>query len=263
MIIKQHIKISTLHNRPRTLHIYLPSHLPKNNRLSVIYMFDGHNLFDDEEATYGTCWGLKEYFDAKKYPVMIVGIECNHEGNKRLEEFSPYSFDDPDYGEINAEGKEIMEWIVKDLKPYIDGIDYTGIAFKSDEAFSNDIIQIDQNDDKLTLIINQNLLSRIGIELDTLDDSDEGIALLESLGLDLKLQIKMPGTIISANYGDSFMQTVTLDLVDNIDSAFIVVSYVDNHVFYTFLAVAALIFAAILTLFYILYQASKRKKKTA
>ena len=121
MIIKQHIKISTLHNRPRTLHIYLPSHLPKNNRLSVIYMFDGHNLFDDEEATYGTCWGLKDYFDAKKYPVMIVGIECNHEGNKRLEEFSPYSFDDPDYGEINAEGKEIMEWIVKDLKPYIDG----------------------------------------------------------------------------------------------------------------------------------------------
>ena len=145
----------------------------------------------------------------------------------------------------------------------IDGIDYTGIAFKSDEAFSNDIVQIDQNDDKLTLIINQNLLSRIGIELDTLDDSDEGIALLESLGLDLKLQIKMPGTIISANYGDSFMQTVTLDLVDNIDSAFIVVSYVDNHVFYTFLAVAALIFAAILNLFYILYQASKKKKKTA
>ncbi len=145
----------------------------------------------------------------------------------------------------------------------IDGIDYTGIAFKSDEAFSDDIVQIDQNDDKLTLIINQNLLSRIGIELDTLDDSDEGIALLESLGLDLKLQIKMPGTIISANYGDSFMQTVTLDLVDNIDSAFIVVSYVDNHVFYIFLAIAALIFAAILTLFYILYQASKRKKKTA
>lgn len=119
MVIKEKVCISTLDSRERTIHIYIPP-VKKDKKLSVIYMFDGHNLFFDKEATYGTCWGLKEYFDKKKYPVMIVGIECNHEGNKRLEEFSPYSFNDPEYGYVNAEGKEIMEWIVKELKPYID-----------------------------------------------------------------------------------------------------------------------------------------------
>ncbi len=119
MVIKENLFIDTLEDRERTIHIYLPD-VSENTRLSVIYMFDGHNLFYDEEATYGTSWGLKDYFDHKKYPIMIVGIECNHEGNKRLEEFSPYDFYDPDFGDIHSEGKEMMEWIVSYLKPYID-----------------------------------------------------------------------------------------------------------------------------------------------
>lgn len=120
MIIKETVKIKTLKNRTRRLHIYLPDNLKEGQRLSVIYMFDGHNLFYDEDSTYGTCWGLKNFFDKKHVPVMIVGIECNHVGNKRLEEFSPYTFIDPVYGTVKAEGKEIMRWIVRDLKPYID-----------------------------------------------------------------------------------------------------------------------------------------------
>ena len=55
-------------------------------------MFDGHNLFFDSTATYGTCWGLKEYLDS--HPEAIVAApECNHEGNRRLEEYCPYDSD--------------------------------------------------------------------------------------------------------------------------------------------------------------------------
>ncbi len=119
MLKKEKINIS-IYKTKRTLHIYLPDNLKKGQRCQVIYMFDGHNLFLDEDATYGKCWGLKDYFDKRHAPVIIVGIECNHEGNQRLCEFSPYDFSDPEWGDIKASGKELTKWIVEELKPYID-----------------------------------------------------------------------------------------------------------------------------------------------
>ncbi|MCB6314258.1 alpha/beta hydrolase-fold protein, partial [Gordonibacter pamelaeae] len=36
------------------LHIYLPQDYEQGNkRYPVLYMFDGHNLFYDEDATFG------------------------------------------------------------------------------------------------------------------------------------------------------------------------------------------------------------------
>lgn len=81
-------------------------------------MFDGHNLFFDSTATYGTCWGLKEYMDAHPQAI-IVAPECNHEGNARLEEYSPYDFVWQEY-DIKGRGKAYMDWMVQELKPLID-----------------------------------------------------------------------------------------------------------------------------------------------
>lgn len=120
MIIKEQFPISIYGGAKRTLHIYVPDSLQEGQRCGVIYMYDGHNLFDDEDATYGTSWGLKEYLDETEIPVIIVGLECNHKGNKRLCEFSPYSFKDKTWGEIRASGKSLTRWIIKELKPYID-----------------------------------------------------------------------------------------------------------------------------------------------
>ena len=120
MIIKEEVEISIYDNDRRTLHIYLPDRLKKDERLGVIYMFDGHNLFLDEDATYGQSWGLKDFFDEKKATYMIVGLECNHKSNLRLCEFSPYSFYDPDWGRVDASGKELFMWMIEELKPYID-----------------------------------------------------------------------------------------------------------------------------------------------
>ena len=52
MILKENIYIEPfkLH---RTLHIYLPDDIQPDERFPVIYMFDGHNLFYDSDATYG------------------------------------------------------------------------------------------------------------------------------------------------------------------------------------------------------------------
>ncbi|MBR3347041.1 MAG: alpha/beta hydrolase, partial [Solobacterium sp.] len=51
-------------NEDRLLHIYLPDdYFDSEERYPVMYFFDGHNLFFDHYATYGTCWGMKEFLD--------------------------------------------------------------------------------------------------------------------------------------------------------------------------------------------------------
>ena len=32
-----------------------------DKRYPVLYMFDGHNVFFDSDATYGKSWGMKEF----------------------------------------------------------------------------------------------------------------------------------------------------------------------------------------------------------
>ena len=70
----------------------MPDTIYKEERLPVLYMFDGHNLFFDDVATYGKCWGIKDYLDKNDGRIIVVGIECNHNGDQRLNEFTPYDF---------------------------------------------------------------------------------------------------------------------------------------------------------------------------
>ena len=120
MIIKE-----TLYYDPagedRTVHIYLPDNYnTSTDRYPVMYFFDGHNLFNDSDATYGKSWGLKEFLDKWSKPMIVVGLECSHAGDHRLDEYCPY--DAALMGKhLHGEGRETMDWIVGTLKPYIDG----------------------------------------------------------------------------------------------------------------------------------------------
>lgn len=118
MIIKEDIYMD-IYQCERTLHIYVPNDYDKRV-CGVIYMFDGHNLFNDEDSTYGQCWGLKDFLDESDPNVIVVGLECNHDGNQRLCEFSPYSFEDDHWGIIEASGKSLAQWMVETLVPYIE-----------------------------------------------------------------------------------------------------------------------------------------------
>ena len=123
MVKKWNITIPQLSgNAKRRVYIYLPDTYRKDpqRHYPVMYMFDGHNVFFDSDATYGKSWGMKEYMQKAKKQLIIVAVECNHAGNKRLEEYSPYSFDAPELGKIRGRGATYMTWLVKTLKPYID-----------------------------------------------------------------------------------------------------------------------------------------------
>ena len=105
----------------RTIHVYLPdSYNESQEQYPVMYMFDGHNLFFDEDATYGKSWGLKDFLDNYDKKLIIVGIECNHEGHERLNEFSPYTYKNSFFGFIEGKGQQLMDWVIQELKPIVD-----------------------------------------------------------------------------------------------------------------------------------------------
>lgn len=120
MILKQPYLIEELH-RMTTLHIYLPDDYDQSDqRYPVMYMLDGHNLFCDEDATYGKSWGLEAFLSTYEKPFIIVGIECDHEGNNRLHEYCPYPQEHSFLGPLKGNGELFMHWLVNTLKPMID-----------------------------------------------------------------------------------------------------------------------------------------------
>ena len=106
----------------RRLYVYLPKSYPTNRRrrYPVLYMFDGHNLFFDSDASFGKSWGLKKYLERARTELIVVAVECNHNpDNGRLKEYSPFSFE-KDGEIIEGLGQVTMEWMVNELKPFID-----------------------------------------------------------------------------------------------------------------------------------------------
>lgn len=124
MVITWNVTIPKLTGpKERRAYIYLPEsyNYEPDKRYPVLYMFDGHNVFFDSDATYGKCWGMKEYMDYTNTQLIIAAVECNHSpDNGRLKEYSPYTFTDPKLGTIQGKGKLTMEWMIHTFKRDID-----------------------------------------------------------------------------------------------------------------------------------------------
>ncbi len=106
----------------RRAYLYLPDGYDADpeKRYPVLYMFDGHNVFFDEDATYGKSWGMKEYMDTHKKELIIVAVECNHEGYQRLVEYCPFTVENSEFGKQKGKGNIYMHWLVDTLKPWVD-----------------------------------------------------------------------------------------------------------------------------------------------
>ena len=120
MIIKRDF-IYSPKGTSRPLHIYLPEHyFDSDKRYPVTYFFDGHNLFFDSDATYGKCWGLKEFLDGWWKKVIVVGIECAQDA-RRLSEYCPYDVQLSFSGDaVEGLGDVTFKWLIQSLKKHID-----------------------------------------------------------------------------------------------------------------------------------------------
>ena len=124
MVITWNVTVPELTgDAPRKAYLYLPESYDRepDKRYPVLYMFDGHNVFFDSDATYGKSWGMKEYMDYTGTQLLIAAVECNHRpDNGRLREYSPFPFDDPKLGHFPGLGRKTMEWMIGSFKKDID-----------------------------------------------------------------------------------------------------------------------------------------------
>ena len=141
MLIKWNVTIPKLSgNTPRKTYVWLPDDYEANpeKHYGVLYMFDGHNIFRDEYAAFGKSWGMEDYMRYTGKDLIIVAVECNHDGNRRLMEYSPVTYKNKDHGFIPGKAPVYMKWLVAHLKPYVDNAfrtlpdrDHTSLAGSS------------------------------------------------------------------------------------------------------------------------------------
>ena len=107
----------------RRAYVYLPTGYDEEpeRRYPVLYMFDGQNVFFDEDATFGKSWGLASYLDYTDTPLIVAAVECNAgRNNERLVEYSPYRFDDAKFGHFDGKGRTTLDWYIRRFKSYVD-----------------------------------------------------------------------------------------------------------------------------------------------
>lgn len=122
-------------------------------RYPVLYMQDGHNLFDPGTATFGAHWRIGESLDelaatGDTRRMIVVGVDCDHgrEGLARLDEYSPWvnpriALDLSRAAGVAAaggKGEAYLSFLLESLMPEIDrryrtlrGPESTGIAGSS------------------------------------------------------------------------------------------------------------------------------------
>lgn len=110
----------------RTVRVHTPAaHAAGDRRFPVLYMLDGHNLFDDADATYGRAWRLGAHLDAHGPELVVVGIDAAP-GAHRNDEYTPWPISHPlherrpDGVGDGGGGRAFVDWLVGELKPAID-----------------------------------------------------------------------------------------------------------------------------------------------
>ncbi|MCQ2199905.1 MAG: hypothetical protein MJZ19_09345 [Paludibacteraceae bacterium] len=122
MIIKEDIYFPFA-NEDRRLHIYLPDdYYSEGNeeRYAVMYMWDGQNLFNDCDATFGKSWGLSNFLQGYWKRMIVVGMECAHNSPQRCNEYCPYSVEIGNVGKLRGDAENTIQWVIEKVKPYID-----------------------------------------------------------------------------------------------------------------------------------------------
>ncbi|KSU64613.1 esterase [[Bacillus] enclensis] len=115
----------TSFKQDRQIRVYLPKgYNHGKKKYPVLYMHDGQNVFNDEDAIGGTSLELEKYLDERGLEVIVVGIDLNTED--RLNEYCPWvngEYSRKIIGQLQTsggKGKEYVEFIVNELKPFID-----------------------------------------------------------------------------------------------------------------------------------------------
>lgn len=128
MLIKFNFLMNRL-NREREITVYLPDDYYKTQKkYPVLYIQDGQNAFFDQLSYSKVSWGFLDYVQEKQLELIMVAVPCNFEGFKRMDEYGPWEINEEmSFQEtqeegliIGGEGEIYIQWLMNDLKKYID-----------------------------------------------------------------------------------------------------------------------------------------------
>ncbi len=118
VILEEAFPMPQFNKRTRKIMAYLPpDYNESNRRYPVVYLHDGQNIFDEATSFAGE-WGVDEtlnkLFQEKGTGLIVIATENGQE--ERLNEYTPWK--NEEYG--GGEGDLYLEFIVKNLKPFVD-----------------------------------------------------------------------------------------------------------------------------------------------
>ena len=106
----------------RSVRVYFPPNYFNGKAFPVIYMYDAQNLFDNATSTTRSEWRVDEIMDALYYSrgfaAIVVGLNAATRPHERSQELTPW---DNDSLSIAGRGDAFAKFVVKTLKPFIDG----------------------------------------------------------------------------------------------------------------------------------------------
>lgn len=119
-----------IRGRKRIVRVYRPDFVSADERIPVLYMHDGQNVFDGKTATIGEGWSIDRHIEELQLPLMVVAIASAPDWLDRYDEYSFYG-DEMLYRRIGPElaktrltlggrGRAYADWLMKELKPWID-----------------------------------------------------------------------------------------------------------------------------------------------
>lgn len=117
--------------KDRLVRVYVPKH-EESDKLPVVYMTDGQNLFEEEKCKYG-CWHIREAvrdeFEKSGRSAIIVGI-YNDKDPQRASELTPRSVGKLKFPNLMSRimislfakptGEIFDNFIINTVKPYVE-----------------------------------------------------------------------------------------------------------------------------------------------
>lgn len=116
-MVKEHTLEIALLNTTRRVRVFLPEHYSSNSdSYPVVYLQDGQNLIDGE-SPFGS-WKLDHGIHSiEEQGIHAIYVAIDHAKERRIIEYSPTM---PWSTKAESKGFEYLQWLSKELKPFID-----------------------------------------------------------------------------------------------------------------------------------------------
>ena len=120
-MIKQTQLFSPELDRMVQVRIYTPpGYDTEGSSYPIAYFFDGQNLFDPAEASYGMIWAVDQVLEQIDQPMIVVGLDSSPD--HRTEEYTPWSFPvdlDPSLDRRGGRGKDTVRFLLDQVIPWV------------------------------------------------------------------------------------------------------------------------------------------------